>query len=64
MAPGARLLDIAFESSLPLFSEKMDEDFKFFNDHLDDAQRLAVRRALAASHLAMVHGPPGAHTLC
>ena len=63
-APGTQLLDIAFESSLPLFSEKIDEDFSFFNENLDEAQRLAVGRALAASHLAMVHGPPGSRALC
>ena len=32
---------------------------KFFNEKLNKSQRIAVKKALAAKHLFLIHGPPG-----
>ncbi len=33
----------------------------FFNPNLNDSQKSAVHFAVGASHVALIHGPPGKH---
>ena len=54
------MIDLAFESGVPTFSSEFA--VTFFNADLDDAQRMAVERALHADDLAIIHGPPGKYT--
>jgi ATP-dependent RNA/DNA helicase IGHMBP2 len=53
----AELRGVLFGESAPDYDK--DSDFIPLNTNLNDSQRKAVRLALSASHLAVVHGPPG-----
>jgi len=35
------------------------QNLEFYNQSLNDAQKEAVKFALSAHHVAMIHGPPG-----
>ncbi len=37
----------------------LTEDLQFFNDHLDDSQKEAVKFALSQREMSVIHGPPG-----
>lgn len=54
------LRDLLFDKTTKLSLVTSDDyAIKFFNEQLDHSQRDAVKFALAAKHLAIVHGPPG-----
>lgn len=61
-APGRHLLDIAFApmARAPHFSEGAPKWTPVATNSLDVSQRSAVALALAASDIALIHGPPGA----
>ncbi len=54
----AGLRDVMLGLKAPAFDLPSD-DLDFFDQGLNADQRLAVKRALAARDLAIVHGPPG-----
>lgn len=54
----ATLREILFGASSPRFVEA-DPGWTPRDASLNDAQRVASARALAASHIALIHGPPG-----
>lgn len=51
-------MDVAFGRCEPAFSENA-APWKPVNTGLDESQRAAVARALAAKEVALIHGPPG-----
>ncbi len=56
----ARFLDVLFGERDPEFASKpADAAIRWFDDTLDDSQRLAIANALRAEHVALIHGPPG-----
>jgi len=57
--PSRRLLDIALGVCEPQFEEAVPEPLSFFNTALNPSQREAVRFAMSASDVAIIHGPPG-----
>jgi len=58
--PAEDLVNVAFGRSPPRFhSEAARPPKRWFNPGLDATQAAAVRLALRAQDLAMVHGPPG-----
>ena len=52
-----RLRALLLGEEEPEFGET--EGFSFFNPRLNESQREAVRRALAARDIFLIHGPPG-----
>ena len=55
-----RFLDVLFDSRAPDAAPEIPaEPEQWFDPQLDDSQRRAVAFALAASPVALVHGPPG-----
>ena len=52
------LLQVVFGRSSPLFASSPPA-FTPFNQRLDHSQLAAVSKALAARHVALIHGPPG-----
>ena len=52
------LRDILLGHTPPAFAGA-HENLKFFNDRLNEFQREAVRSAMAAQDIALIHGPPG-----
>jgi len=52
------LANILLGHSKPTIAPKL-ENLKFIDDTLNDSQKDAVRFALAAPELALIHGPPG-----
>ena len=56
--PRGRLRDVLVGTREPAAAEPAGVD-DWFEERLDDAQRRAVRRALGAEELFLVHGPPG-----
>lgn len=59
--PVATLRDIALgvEEPSPLKDRKKFEDLTFFDSSLNEYQQEAVKKALAAQEVAVIHGPPG-----
>ena len=57
-APGAPLVDVLFGVRGPRFVDPHPA-WKPHNVKLDESQRKAVGRALAAKDVALLHGPPG-----
>lgn len=56
----ARFVDVLFGERDPEFAPgPTAADLRWFDDSLDDSQRQAVAHALAARHIALIHGPPG-----
>ncbi|MBI3299103.1 MAG: AAA family ATPase [Elusimicrobia bacterium] len=55
--PAARLRDCLVGLETP--EAGTAQDLEFFDTDLNEYQRAAVRRALAADPLSLVHGPPG-----
>jgi predicted DNA helicase len=56
--PRARLRDVLVGTAEPGSAASAGVD-RWFEERLDDAQRRAVRRALGADEIFLVHGPPG-----
>lgn len=54
----AELRDLLLARQMPTFAPNLD-DITFFNSRLNEAQRDAVRFALRADDIAVIHGPPG-----
>ena len=52
------LRDIFLGHSPPAFAGSQ-ENLRFFNERLNEFQRDAVRSAMAAQDVALIHGPPG-----
>jgi hypothetical protein len=55
-----RLVEIALGLTAPQFAEPVSAPLVLYNAALNASQQAAVRFALAASDVAIVHGPPGA----
>ena len=53
-----QLREILLGNALPAFAG-FSENLRFFNERLNPFQQDAVRAALAAEDIALVHGPPG-----
>ncbi|KAF9973542.1 hypothetical protein BGZ73_003205 [Actinomortierella ambigua] len=61
-APSAGLMSVLFGQQKPTFDDKTYPDVasvKFLDPTLNDSQREAVRFALSADQVALIHGPPG-----
>ncbi|RMG08929.1 MAG: AAA family ATPase [Planctomycetota bacterium] len=56
-SPQGRLRAVLFAGAAPEFGP--EPELEFFDRELNEPQRRAVRRALAARDLFLVHGPPG-----
>jgi ATP-dependent RNA/DNA helicase IGHMBP2 len=56
--PASDLVSVLFGSKAPSFS-KQPITYKPFNTGLDHSQKEAVARALGASNVMLLHGPPG-----
>jgi DNA polymerase alpha-associated DNA helicase A len=52
------LSEILLGQTVPSSPDKL-ECFKFVDETLNDSQKEAVRFALSAPELALIHGPPG-----
>ncbi|RMD39985.1 hypothetical protein DV735_g5144, partial [Chaetothyriales sp. CBS 134920] len=57
LSPLQRIL-LGLDSQQPASLDSV-RDLAFFNPSLNESQREAIRFALAAPHLALIHGPPG-----
>jgi superfamily I DNA and/or RNA helicase len=58
--PSASLARVLLGLSKPIFDQSLKlSDVQFFDGTLNDSQKEAVRFALSASEVAIVHGPPG-----
>ena len=57
--PSGRLLEIVLGMTAPHFGVDVPVTLPFFNAGLNASQKEAVRFALSASDLAVIHGPPG-----
>ena len=56
----ARLLDVLFGERDAEFDPRTTiAEHGWFDSGLDSSQRAAVQHALAANHVALIHGPPG-----
>ena len=54
------LIRVLLNLSKPLYDDSLKlRDITFYDESLNDSQKEAVRFALSASHLALIHGPPG-----
>lgn len=53
-----RLRAVLFGKRTPQF-KTISEPERWHDEHLNDAQRQAVRQAMAAQDVALIHGPPG-----
>ncbi|KAJ3030893.1 UNVERIFIED_CONTAM: hypothetical protein HDU68_007391 [Siphonaria sp. JEL0065] len=54
------LLDVLLRGTRPCFDDTNRESgFAFFDDALNDSQKCAVTKSLAADSIALIHGPPG-----
>jgi DNA polymerase alpha-associated DNA helicase A len=54
-----QLLEVLFGLAEPFFDWKTTESICFNNQNLNESQKEAVKMALAAKHVALIHGPPG-----
>ncbi|KAJ3119493.1 hypothetical protein HK098_005394 [Nowakowskiella sp. JEL0407] len=60
MKPASALLSVLYGKQNPGFEQGWQKmDLKFFDEGLNDSQREAVKFALGAREVALIHGPPG-----
>ncbi|KAI8802126.1 DNA helicase [Cladochytrium replicatum] len=57
--PSDSLLRVLFGLQTPSFDMDLSKNVEFFDKGLNDAQKEAVKLALASKELFLVHGPPG-----
>lgn len=53
------LVEVLLNRRSPTLSQQDIRNMRFYNDELNDAQKEAVRFALSADQVALIHGPPG-----
>jgi hypothetical protein len=59
---GQPLLDVAFGVRAPELASRVPVWQEISGKRLDPSQRAAVDLVLAAKDVALIHGPPGAHS--
>ncbi|ORY41317.1 P-loop containing nucleoside triphosphate hydrolase protein [Rhizoclosmatium globosum] len=56
---GESLLNVLLHGTQPSFSTRPAKPIEFLNQMLNDSQKDAVAKCLAADAVALIHGPPG-----